>query len=72
MKRWKSAMKETEQPVIIASKEEADERMKTKATETKTWHYKAQNVRDFGWATSRRFIWGRFTLVCPMFFITLE
>ncbi|NND16933.1 MAG: M1 family metallopeptidase, partial [Eudoraea sp.] len=57
IKRWEKAQKETVQPVIIASKEEADDRMKGKVTETKTWHYKAENVRDFGWATSRRFIW---------------
>ena len=23
----------------------------------KTWHFKAENVRDFGWASSRKFIW---------------
>ena len=44
-------------PVIIATKEEAEERMKGKATSTKTWTYKAKNVRDFAFASSRRFIW---------------
>jgi len=56
-KRLKSAEKELVQPVIIATKEEADSRMKGKATDMKTWHFKAENVRDFGWASSRRFIW---------------
>ena len=23
----------------------------------KTWHFKAEYVRDFGWAASRKFIW---------------
>lgn len=57
MNRLKKAEKETVQPVIIATKEEADKRMKGKSTSEKTWHFKAENVRDFGWATSRRFIW---------------
>ena len=45
------------QPVIIATQEEAIEREKTKVKEEKTWHFKAENVRDFGFATSRKFIW---------------
>jgi len=57
IKRLAKAEKETVQPVIIASKEEADKRLGTKSKSTKTWHYKAENVRDFGWASSRRFIW---------------
>ena len=55
--RLKKAAKEDIQPVIIATYDEAEQRMKKKATKTKTWHYKAENVRDFGWASSRRFIW---------------
>jgi hypothetical protein len=55
--RWKQAMKEHVQPVTIASMEEAEERMKTKSTKMKTWKFKADNVRDFAFATSRRFIW---------------
>ena len=46
-----------EQPVIVASQEEAIEREKTKSTKTKTWHYTAENVRDFAFASSRKFIW---------------
>ena len=23
----------------------------------KTWHFKAENVRDYGWCASRKFIW---------------
>jgi len=57
IKRLAKAEKETVQPVIIATKEEADKRLGTKSRSTKTWHYKAENVRDFGWASSRRFIW---------------
>ncbi len=44
-------------PVIIASEAEAREREQTKATTTNTWRFAAENVRDFGFATSRKFIW---------------
>jgi hypothetical protein len=57
IKRLNKAHNEYEQPIVIATKEEADERIKTKAKSTKTWKFKAENVRDFGFATSRRFIW---------------
>ncbi len=57
IKRLERAKNEHDQPVIIATKEEADKRIKSKSATTKTWHFKAENVRDFGWATSRRFIW---------------
>ncbi len=56
-KLLKKAAKETIQPVIIASAEEAEERMKDKKKGKKTWTFKADNVRDFAFATSRRFIW---------------
>lgn len=49
-----SAYKE---PVIIYSQAEAEEREKTKVKETKTWHFSAENVRDFAFASSRKFIW---------------
>lgn len=49
--------KTADAPVIIYSQEEAIEREKSKATDTKTWKFKASNVRDFGFASSRKFIW---------------
>ncbi|NJC27542.1 M1 family metallopeptidase [Neolewinella antarctica] len=51
------AREELVQPVIIASQEEATEREKTKSTKEKTWHFKADNVRDFAFSSSRKFIW---------------
>lgn len=45
------------EPVIIYSQEEAIEREGSRATDTKTWVFEAENVRDFGFATSRKFIW---------------
>ncbi len=44
-------------PIIIATLEEANDRMKGKSDKKKTWKFKADNVRDFAFATSRRFIW---------------
>jgi hypothetical protein len=45
------------EPVIIVSQEEAITAESKKETKTKTWTYKATNVRDFAFATSRKFIW---------------
>jgi hypothetical protein len=45
------------QPVVIASQADAEAREKGRATTTKTWRFKAKNVRDFAFATSRKFIW---------------
>jgi len=44
-------------PVLIVTQEEAVQAEKSKASGKKTWIYKAQNVRDFAWASSRKFIW---------------
>ena len=55
--RLATARKTTDKPVIIANESEAREREKTKASSTKTWVFSAANVRDFAFATSRKFIW---------------
>jgi hypothetical protein len=52
--------KNAKTPVLIVTPEEAEKAEKTKATTRKTWIYKAQNVRDFAWASSRKFIWDAF------------
>jgi hypothetical protein len=44
-------------PVIIVTQKEAEAAEKSRSTATKTWHFKAKNVRDFAWASSRKFIW---------------
>ncbi|RYE54144.1 MAG: M1 family peptidase, partial [Hyphomicrobiales bacterium] len=44
-------------PVLIVTQAEAEAAEKGRATGTKTWHYKAKNVRDFAFASSRKFIW---------------
>ncbi len=49
--------RDAERPVFIVTAEEALEKESTKASDTKTWKFKAENVRDFAWASSRKFIW---------------
>ena len=49
--------KTAKEPVMIITQEEAEENEKTKAQGTKTWQFKAKNVRDFAFASSRKFIW---------------
>lgn len=44
-------------PIFIVTPEEAVENEKERDETTKTWHYKAENVRDFAFASSRKFIW---------------
>ena len=46
-----------EHPVFIVTAQEALENEKETTTETKTWRFSAENVRDFAWASSRKFIW---------------
>ncbi|TQK07270.1 M1 family metallopeptidase [Herbaspirillum sp. SJZ107] len=46
-----------DKPVLIVTQAEAEAKEKQRATGTRTWHYKAKNVRDFAFASSRKFIW---------------
>jgi len=55
--RLADAAKEKVHPVTIATLEEAEKRMDGKSSKSKTWHFKASNVRDFAFASSRRFVW---------------
>jgi hypothetical protein len=54
--RWKKAQT-TKEPVEIVTLAEAKEAEKHKSTKTKTWIFKADNVRDFAWTSSRKFVW---------------
>ena len=46
-----------ENPVFIVTPEEARANEASPANGTRTWRYSAQNVRDFAWASSRKFVW---------------
>ncbi|MBU2018261.1 MAG: M1 family metallopeptidase [Bacteroidetes bacterium] len=54
--RMKTALT-ADKPVMIVTQEEAEKAEKEKASSYKTWTYKATNVRDFAFASSRKFIW---------------
>ena len=55
--RYKKALNTFDEPVFIVTQEESEAKEATKATKKSTWKFVAENVRDFGFATSRRFIW---------------
>ncbi|MAK60488.1 MAG: aminopeptidase [Ponticaulis sp.] len=46
-----------ERPMYIVTPEEALAAESGDPTGTKTWKFKAKNVRDFAWASSRKFAW---------------
>ncbi|GAB2767955.1 M1 family metallopeptidase [Salinimicrobium soli] len=56
-KRYEKAKKTYDKPVMVVTQEEAEAAEKGFSTEKKTWKLKAENVRDFAFATSRKFIW---------------
>ncbi len=47
----------SKEPVEIATLDEAKTAEKSKSVAKKTWIFKADNVRDFAWGSSRKFIW---------------
>ena len=46
-----------DRPVFVVTAEEALENEKEGTDERKIWRFKAENVRDFAWASSRKFMW---------------
>ncbi|MEM7368270.1 MAG: M1 family metallopeptidase [Bacteroidota bacterium] len=54
--RWEEAQT-ADSPVLIVTEEEARKAEKTKNMEPKTWEFHAENVRDFAFASSRKFMW---------------
>jgi hypothetical protein len=54
--RWNQA-NNAKEPVEIVTLAEAKAAEKAKSTAKKTWVFKADNVRDFAWTTSRKMIW---------------
>ena len=57
IQRLDSAKNNYTNPEIIVTQAEAEANEKTKSNSKKTWVFEAENVRDFGWASSRKFIW---------------
>jgi hypothetical protein len=55
--RLEKAKTSFDKPVIIVTQDEATKKEKAKAKTKKTWEFHADNVRDFAFASSRKFIW---------------
>lgn len=56
-KRFDQAKNEFKEPVMIITEEEARQNEKSREKGMKTWIFHAENVRDFAFASSRKFIW---------------
>jgi len=56
-KRLAKARNTFDNPVLIVTQEEASKAEQNKSKKTKTWTFFAENVRDYAFATSRKFIW---------------
>jgi hypothetical protein len=57
LERYEKAKISYDEPVLIVTQEEAEAAEKSRSTAKKTWKFYAENVRDYGFATSRKYIW---------------
>lgn len=57
--------KSSSEPIEIVTLEEARKAEKTKSKNRKTWHFAANDVRDFAWTSSRKFIWDAMQVLIP-------
>ncbi len=55
--RYVAAATSFDKPMIIVTQDEATAREKHFSEKTKTWKFKAENVRDFAFSSSRKFIY---------------
>lgn len=63
--RYAQAKKTYDKPMYIVTPDEALANEKEGTTATKTWRWKASNVRDFAWTSSRKFIWDAMAVKQP-------
>lgn len=57
IERFERAKKTFDAPVFIVTEDEAKKKEKVRSKKKSTWDFYAENVRDFAFATSRKFIW---------------
>jgi hypothetical protein len=57
LERFETAKKTFDKPVFIVTEDEARKKEKVRSTKKVTWEFYAENVRDFAFASSRKFIW---------------
>lgn len=62
--RFQRAMKSFDQQVWIVTAEEALKKEKERSGKTNTWVFHAENVRDFAFASSRKFVWDAQAVKC--------
>ncbi|MFZ6001082.1 MAG: M1 family metallopeptidase [Bacteroidota bacterium] len=55
--RFETARKTFDKPVLIVTESEARKKEKDRSKKKSTWVFHAENVRDFAWVSSRKFIW---------------
>jgi len=55
--RFELARKTFDKPVFIVTEAEARKKEKERSKKKSTWVFHAENVRDFAWVSSRKFIW---------------
>jgi hypothetical protein len=55
--RWNKAQTSYKEPVEVVTLEEAVKAEKNPVTTQKTWVFNAENVRDFAFGSSRKFVW---------------
>ena len=58
-KRFQDSKTSYNKPVFIVNQEEANSKESSFSKAKSTWRYRAKNVRDFAFASSRKFIWER-------------
>ena len=54
-----------DEPVEIVTLDEAKKAEKTKSKQRKTWVFEANDVRDFAWTSSRKFVWDGMRVTIP-------
>ncbi|MFM8913014.1 MAG: M1 family metallopeptidase [Flammeovirgaceae bacterium] len=55
--RFEKAKKTFDQPVFVVTEEEVRKKEKERSKKKSTWDFAAENVRDFAFVTSRKFVW---------------
>ncbi len=57
IERFEKSRSTFDKPVLIVTEKEARQKEKTRSATKSTWEFHAENVRDFAFASSRKFIW---------------
>lgn len=62
--RWQQAQNAGE-PMEVVTLEEAKRAEKSRSKARKIWHFEANDVRDFAWTSSRKFVWDAMRVTIP-------